>query len=206
MPTASAIAAPSVALAYPAPTAPNATPTARPSGMLCSVMASTRRAVRRHVVDTPSTEESGAKGCRCGSNQSAMRMAPAPARNPTSGGSQLTSPISSDSAMDGARSDQNDAAIITPAANPSAPSSRRRSTLLKKKTTAAPIAVMAQVKTVATSACAIGLRLANPLTIGGSYHTGFAARRSAVGGRRSAFGARRTHHLTLTPKGANLYS
>ena len=46
MPIASAIAPLIVAVSEPAPTAPNATPTASPSGMLCSVMASTSSAVR----------------------------------------------------------------------------------------------------------------------------------------------------------------
>lgn len=50
MPMARAIAAGKVAEGSPAAIAPKATPTARPSGILCRVIASTSRVLRLHFV------------------------------------------------------------------------------------------------------------------------------------------------------------
>src|ERR671912_672390 len=80
-------------------------------------------------------------------------MENAPARKPTSGGTHLTMPISSARAMAGLSSDQNLAAIMTPAVKPRAASSALGLTSLKKKTAAAPMAVRAQVNVVAANAC-----------------------------------------------------
>ena len=91
----------------------------------------------------------------------------------------LTNPISSAIAIDGASSDQNDAAIMTPAANPSAASSSRRSTFSKRNTTAAPAAVMPHVKSVATNACATGSERRTIL-----HHAGTVSRNRAARARR----------------------
>jgi hypothetical protein len=58
--------------------------------------------------------------------------------------------------MAGSKRDQKLAAIITPAAKPSMPSSSRRFISLNKKTAAAPRAVTPQVKHVARSAWRMG--------------------------------------------------
>jgi hypothetical protein len=63
------------------------------------------------------------------------------------------------------RSDQQLAAIITPAANPSMPSSNFLFMVLKKKTIPAPRAVTNQVNMVAVNACQIGLSPMNHSTI-----------------------------------------
>jgi len=59
MPTAKAIAAGKVAEGYPAATAPNATPTARPSGILCKVTARISKVLRRKEVFIPSASSIG---------------------------------------------------------------------------------------------------------------------------------------------------
>ena len=56
----------------------------------------------------------------------------------------------------GSSRDQNDAAVITPAANPCIIARNLSSILLTKNTRAAPRAVQAQVKIPAISACKIG--------------------------------------------------
>jgi hypothetical protein len=58
--------------------------------------------------------------------------------------------------MDGARSDQKLAAIMTPAANPSIASSSLRLTFFVPNTSAAPSAVNPHVKHVAMRACTTG--------------------------------------------------
>ena len=62
--TAPTILAPSKS----APTAPNNTPTASPSGILCSVIASTSKIVFFHFVFGPSASDSLKLMCKCGSN------------------------------------------------------------------------------------------------------------------------------------------
>ena len=64
MPTANAIAAPRDACGTPAATAPKATPMARPSGMLCKVMAEIKSTLRCQLVLIPSASRAGAPGCR----------------------------------------------------------------------------------------------------------------------------------------------
>jgi len=58
--------------------------------------------------------------------------------------------------MDGAKSDQKLAAIMTPAANPSMASSSLRSTFFVPNTSDAPSAVNPHVKHVARRACTTG--------------------------------------------------
>ena len=57
MPMASAIAAPSEAPGISEAAAPKATPTASPSGMLCSVIAETSSTLRRQPEEDPSRQE-----------------------------------------------------------------------------------------------------------------------------------------------------
>ncbi len=84
-----------------------------------------------------------------------------PSRKPTAAGNQAGRPEPSIISIAGASSDQKLAAIITPAANPSIPSSIFLFMVLKKTTALAPKAVTNQVKHPATSACTTGLRSAN---------------------------------------------
>ncbi len=163
-PIASAMAPATVAEDSPAAAAPNATPTASPSGILCSVIASTSSTDRRQVVCSPSAAPSGASRCMCGSTRSRPRSMTPPARKPISGGSHIGSgETSSAISMAGASSDQKLAAIITPAAKPSIVSSSLRLTVRVRKTVAAPRAVMPQVKPVASRACKTGCRSLNPM-------------------------------------------
>ena len=156
MPSASAIAPPSDACSMPAPAAPNATPIARPSGMLWSVIASTSKVRRFHDVRGPSASRICPNMCRCGSDMSASRMNAPPSRNPTAAGSQGIEPIASARAIDGASSDQKLAAIITPAAKPSEMCNSRLLPLSTTNTTAAPSAVTPHVKSDATNAWVMG--------------------------------------------------
>jgi hypothetical protein len=75
-----------------------------------------------------------------------------------SGGTQSGRDPSAESDIEGARSDQKLAAIMTPAANPSIASSALRGTFFAPNTSAAPSAVSPHVNIVATSACTIGDR------------------------------------------------
>ena len=72
------------------------------------------------------------------------------------GGTHGAYPISPESVIAGASSDQKLAAIMTPAAKPSEASKMRRWIPFTKNTIAAPRAVTAQVKSVATAACQMG--------------------------------------------------
>jgi hypothetical protein len=75
-----------------------------------------------------------------------------------SGGIQSGRGPSAESEIEGARSDQKLAAIMTPAANPSIASSTLRGTFFVPNTSAAPSAVSPHVNSVARSACTIGDR------------------------------------------------
>lgn len=75
-----------------------------------------------------------------------------PRRNPAAAGSQGLRPCLRAISIEGARSDQKLAAIMTPAANPSRPSMTLCLIFLKKKTRDAPKAVAPQVKRVASKA------------------------------------------------------
>jgi hypothetical protein len=90
---------------------------------------------------------------RWGMSLSMLQRKTPPARKPMAGGIQGIPPVASVRAMAGARSDQKEAAIITPAAKPSMPSRSLRLTVRKKKTQAAPAAVSSQVKRQAQKAC-----------------------------------------------------
>ena len=66
IPIAREIAAPKVASGKPNDAAPNATPIASPSGILCIVIARTRRLLVYNFVFLPSVTTGGKFGCRCG--------------------------------------------------------------------------------------------------------------------------------------------
>ena len=131
--------------------APKETPTARPSGMLCSVIASTSSVARRHDVEMPSASPIRAPGCRWGSRASNSRRKTPPSKKPTVGGIQIVTPCASAMSMDGARRDQKLAAIITPAANPNIASNRRWLTCRLTNTMDAPSAVTNHVNPPARS-------------------------------------------------------
>ena len=156
----------------PSPTAPKLTPTAKPSGILCNVMAETSSTLRRQLVWGPSASDIFIPGCRCGSALSSNLKNTPPARNPMTGGTHLGNAPPSERSIAGRRSDQKLAAIITPAANPSIESSSLRLTFFVPKTSAAPAAVIPHVNNVAMSACKTGGKPAKaPITVCPGRHS-----------------------------------
>ena len=93
------------------------TPTAIPSGILCSVTARKSMVERPRPVFIPSG--SAESRCRCGTSVSKTRSENIPARKPTTAGNHATPPLSAVISIEGMRSDHTDAAIITPDAKPS---------------------------------------------------------------------------------------
>ena len=85
----------------PAATAPKATPTASPSGMLCKVMARTSRTLRCQLVLMPSASSIGAPRCRWGRILSTPQRKAPPSRKPTVAGTQGGTPDSSAISMAG---------------------------------------------------------------------------------------------------------
>jgi hypothetical protein len=158
------MAAPIPAPGSPSDTAPKATPTARPYGILCRVIARISKVLLGKLVFDPSESPTGSSRCKCGSILSIIIMNNPPKENPNAtcahdGTAVIVSCISAKSRA-GTRSDQKLAAIITPAANPSIASRTFWFTLVVRKTDAAPSAVRNHVKDVAIRACNIGLRSA----------------------------------------------
>ena len=95
----------------------HARPTAMPSGILCSVTASTKSVVRFSGVCGPSG--SFEPGCRCGITASSARRNTAPSRKPPAAGTQPGSPPASSAiSMAGIKRLHTLAATITPAAKP----------------------------------------------------------------------------------------
>ena len=157
IPMAKAMAPAMVAPSMPLAAAPNNTPTAKPSGMLWSVMANTNRVVLCNWVLTPSVSCSLKLMWRCGSFLSKKNKNIAPVKKPTAAGIQdALGYIRSESSMEGNNNDQKLAATMTPPVKPSMPSSRPRCMFLKKKTRLAPAAVTNQVKVVAKNAAKTG--------------------------------------------------
>ena len=151
MPKHSAIAPASVTLDEPPPAASaQARPTAMPSGMLCSVTASTSSVVRLKLVCTPSA--SLEPGCRWGIKASSTIRNNAPSAKPPAAGSHPGTPCSPAISMEGISRLHTLAAIITPEENPNIRFSALALGDLKKTTVAAPSAVTNQVPSVATSA------------------------------------------------------
>jgi hypothetical protein len=140
---------------------PNATPTANPSGILWSVMASISNTLRCHDVLIPSALLIGRPKCKWGNILSINNKKAPPNKNPIAAGNHAISPFASDISMAGFNRDQKLAAIITPAAKPSIEFNNRLSMVLKKNTIAAPNAVTPHVKSVAKSAKNTGLYLSN---------------------------------------------
>ena len=141
---------------------PKATPTAMPSGMLCRVTALTSRMLRLRDALLPAA---AVTKLDLSSSLSATIMNRPPVTNPRAGRTHWDFPSSPHSSMAGARSDQKLAAIITPAPKPSMILSTFLFTSRKKKTTAAPRAVMAQVKRVARSPCTTGFMFSKNSTV-----------------------------------------
>ena len=159
MPNAKAIALAGLTAWDIEDTAPNAIPTANPSGILWRVTAKNRRVLLCHPVCRPSTSSVGKPKCRCGRRRSIIQRTNPPKRNPTTGGNQAGRITPLDNSTAGAKRDQYAAAIMTPAANPSMASRNRFFTDFVKKTTLAPTAVIAHVSNVAIKAWMTGGRL-----------------------------------------------
>ena len=117
MPMASAIAPAAEIAVSPESIPANTTPTAMPSGILCSVTANTSMAERPSVVCGPSGLSESM--CRCGMISSSKSRKPMPSRKPAAAGSHSIPPCAAVSSIAGMSSDQTDAAIITPEAKPS---------------------------------------------------------------------------------------
>ena len=149
IPRAKATAPPMVASGIPAATPPNNTPTARPSGILCIVMADTSKVVLCQGDLTPSFSLSLKLMCKCESTLSKPYKNNAPNPNPMAEGMTLTKPSPGLIAIPGANKLQKLAATITPPVKPSIPSRKPRFMPLKKKTSEAPRAVKPQVKSEA---------------------------------------------------------
>ena len=117
MPMASANAPAVEISALPESMPASTTPTAMPSGRLCSATASTS------ILDLPRPQwqPSGQSESMCmwGMSVSSNSRKPMPARKPTAAGSQAMPPEASAISMDGISSDHTEAAIITPDAKPS---------------------------------------------------------------------------------------
>ena len=149
MPTATLTAPIRASGLYPFCKAPKATPTARPSGILCRVMESTSRITRFFppVSTCPSARLT---------SLSEPQRNRAPIRNPTVATSQAGSPGSLSAwAMAGSSNDQKLAAIMTPAEKPSIRFSVFSLGEEKNTTVAAPKAVTSQVPKVAAKAIQI---------------------------------------------------
>ena len=103
--------------ALPASAPAIVTPTAMPSGILCSVIANSIISVLLIFVCTPSGLS--LFKCRCGIRVSNNSKNAIPSKKPTVAGIHAIPPCASVISIDGIRSDQTDAAIITPDAKPS---------------------------------------------------------------------------------------
>jgi hypothetical protein len=93
---------------------------------------------------------------RWGSILSILHKKTAPMRKPAPAGNHAGRSLPCDISTAGASKDQKLAAIMTPPAKPSIPSSIFLLTSLARNTVAAPSAVKPQVKHVATRACRMG--------------------------------------------------
>ena len=92
------------------------TPTAIPSGILCSVTANTSFTVRDRELDMPS--DSLLSLCRWGMMWSSSRINSTPNQNPTRAGRKASLSMAFDCSMAGIIRLQMEAATMTPAANP----------------------------------------------------------------------------------------
>ena len=87
-----------------------------PSGMLCSVTASTSIVVREKPLCGPSG--SSAPWCKCGTATSSSSKKPMPSQNPMAAGKNASRPRFSACSIAGISRLQIDAATMTPAAKP----------------------------------------------------------------------------------------
>ena len=116
------------------------TPTAIPSGMLCSVTARTIIAVRLRLLLGPSA--CSLPICRCGIRWSSARRNSTPSQKPANAGRNESLPSAVDCSIAGISRLHIEAATITPAANPASERwTKSPSELFIKNTQAAPAAV-----------------------------------------------------------------
>ena len=87
------MAAPMPAPGSPSDTAPKATPTARPSGILCSVMASMSKVLLGKLVFGPSESLTGSSRCKCGKILSIILINKPPKENPIATGAHEGIPV-----------------------------------------------------------------------------------------------------------------
>ena len=117
-----------------------ATPTAMPSGILCSVTANTSMVLFFQLPLGPSG--SSASRCRWGISRSRASRNPIPRQKPTAAGINASFPMPSLISMAGISKDHTEAAIITPEAKPRSPfCTTRRIPCRRKYTQAAPAVV-----------------------------------------------------------------
>ena len=116
MPKDSASAPPAVICADPFKRPAYTTPTAIPSGMLCSVTASTIIVVRASRLFGPSAMP--ARRCRCGITWSSSSRKPMPHQKPQKAGKNASRSRAADCCMAGISRLHTEAATITPAAKP----------------------------------------------------------------------------------------
>src|SRR6056300_1395915 len=143
----------------PSATAPNATPTASPSGILCKVIASTNKTVLFQLVFTPSDFSNGSFKCKCGKIWSNPKRKKAPNKKPILTGTHaIDAPhVASAISTAGFSKLQKLAASITPAVKPSKVSIKPLFTSLMKKTREAPKAVTNHVNKDPVSPCIMGV-------------------------------------------------
>ena len=143
MPRAKAIAPASVMFDAPLIQPAKTTPTAMPSGKLCSVTASTISVVRASWVEGPSGASS--PRCRCGIAWSSAKRKSMPNQKPIAAGINASLPHASLASIAGTSRLHTLAATITPAAKPaSARSTSVDSWSRMKKTSAEPRVVPAK--------------------------------------------------------------
>ena len=150
MPSDSVSAPAIVVMPLPAPRPASITPTAMPSGMLCSVTASIIMADLPRWQLGPSG--SSQSMCRCGTNLSSASRNAMPSRKPPAAGANASLPSCALCSIDGMSSDHTEAATITPEAKPSSALLTRSLRLpLSTNTHAAPSAVPRRGSTIPTN-------------------------------------------------------
>lgn len=157
MPRDNAKALAAVICAFPERKPAYITPTAMPSGMLCSVTANTIIVVRLSLLFGPS--DCSLPTCRWGIRWSKASKNSTPNQNPAKAGTNESAPIEADCSIAGMSRLQTDAATITPAANPARQRCVRFPRLFfMKSTQAAPIVVPKK-----------GIRIPRMVSIGFSF-------------------------------------
>ena len=154
MPNAMLIAPMTASGAAPRCSAPKATPTASPSGILCSVIARMSRTTRFAPLPLSDLQLTHV------TTRSDAQRKTAPSKKPSVATSHGGRPsCSAARAMAGCSRDQKLAAIMTPAEKPSIRFIASGDGLRNRNTVAAPAAVTAHVPSVAISAQTIGFSI-----------------------------------------------